>query len=123
MVRPSCPALLVLDDDAFRKKLIATLDQQNFSVTFSTDGTQAIDHLRSRKFAVVILGLNLGSRRGVTTLEFLRDNREAVGCGLIILGDPDPNIRTFAPWADETLLKPVDAAYVATRARAYCDCD
>jgi two-component system response regulator MtrA len=123
MVRPSCPALLVHDDDAFRKKLIATLDQQNFSVTFSTDGPQALDHLRSRKFSVVILGLNLGSRHGLTALEFLRDNRESVGCGVIILGDPDPNIRTYAPWADETLLKPVDAAYVATRARAYCDCD
>jgi DNA-binding response OmpR family regulator len=121
MVRPSCPALLIHDDDAFRKKLIATLDQQNFSVTFSADGPEAIEHLKARKFSVVILGLNLGTRRGVTTLEYLRDNRDAVGCGVIILGDPDPNIRAYAPWADETMLKPVDAAYVATRARTYCD--
>jgi DNA-binding response OmpR family regulator len=123
MVRPSCPALLVHDDDAFRKKLIATLDQQNFSVTFSPDGEQAIQNLRDRKFSVVILGLNLGNQRGLTTLDYVREHRETIGCGVIILGDPDPNIRTYAPWADETLLKPVDAAYVATRARTYCDCD
>ena len=123
MVRPSCPVLLVHDDDAFRKKLIATLDQHNFPVTFSTDGAEAVDHLKARTFSVVILGVNLGNRRGATALDFLRDHREAVKCGVILLGDPDPNIRTFAPWADETLLKPVDAAYVATRARAYCDCD
>lgn len=123
MVRPSCPVLLIHDDDAFRRKLIATLDQHNFSVTFAADGAEAIDHLRARTFSVVILGLNLGNRRGVTSLDFLRDHREAVKCGLILLGDPDPNVRTYAPWADETLLKPVDASYVATRARAYCDCD
>lgn len=123
MVRPSCPALLIHDDDAFRKKLIATLDQQNFSVTFAPDGAGAIDHLKARNFSVVILGVNLASRRGLEALDFLRTNREAVKCGVIILGDPDPDIRTYAPWADETLLKPVDPDYVATRARAYCACD
>lgn len=123
MVRPSCPALLIHDDDAFRKKLIATLDQHNFSVTFAADGTEAIDHLKARTFAVVILELNLGARRGVEALEFLRGHRESAKCGVIILGDPDPNIRMYAPWADETLLKPVDPQYVATRARTYCDCE
>ena len=123
MVRPSCPALLILDDDAFRKKLIATLDQQNFSVTFAADGAEAVDSLKSRRFSVVILGVNLATRRGLESLEFLRGNRDSVRCGVIILGDPDPDIRTFAPWADETLLKPVDPGYVATRALAYCDCE
>jgi DNA-binding response OmpR family regulator len=123
MVRKSCPALLIHDEDPFRKRLIATLDEQNFSVTFASDGDEALDHLKSRIFSVVILGVNLSTRRGLTSLEFLRNQREAVKCGLLILGDPDPNIRTFATWADETLLKPVDPQYVAARARAYCDCD
>jgi DNA-binding response OmpR family regulator len=123
MVRPSCPALLVHDDDDFRKRLIATLDQQGFSVTFAPDGDGAIDHLKARKFSVVILGVNLGARRGLRTLDFLRGTRDSVKCGVILLGDPDPQIRTYATWADETLLKPVDPQYVATRARAYCDCD
>lgn len=123
MVRPSCPALLIHDDDDFRKRLIAALDQQNFSVTFTTDGDGAVDHLKARTFSVVLLGLNLTTRRGVQALQFLRDERKAARCGVIILGDPDPDIRTYSTWADETLLKPVDASYVATRARAYCDCD
>lgn len=113
--------MLVHEDDAFRKKLIATLDQQNFSVTFSSDGAAPIDHLKSRTFSVVILGVNLSTRSGLQTLDYLREH-PLQKCGVIILGDPDPNIRTYAPWADETLLKPVDPGYVATRARAYCDC-
>jgi DNA-binding response OmpR family regulator len=122
MVQPSCPALLVHDDDAFRKQLIATLDQHNFTVTFAADGAAALDILKERVFRVVIVGVELKSRKGMAALDFLQANRASARCGVMILGEPDPNIRTFAPWADETLLKPVDAAYVANRARAYCDC-
>ena len=122
MVRPSCPALVVHDDDAFRKSLIATLDQHNFTVTFAIDGEGAVDLLRKRKFNVILLGVNLATRNGLRALDYLRDAKESIGCGVLILGDPDPQIRTYAPWADETLLKPVDPAYVATRARTYCDC-
>ncbi|HEX8253269.1 MAG TPA: response regulator [Thermoanaerobaculia bacterium] len=121
MVRPSCPALVIHDDDAFRKSLIATLDQSHFAVTFARDG-DAVDILANRTFNVVILGVNLGTRNGLRSLEVLRTHKDAAKCGVIILGDPNPEIRTFAPWADETLLKPVDATYVASRARSYCDC-
>ena len=122
MVRPSCPALVIHDDDAFRKALIAALDQHNFTETFSTDGDGAVDLLRNRKFNVILLGVNLATRRGLQALEHLQSTKEGLGCGVLILGDPDPRIRTYATWADETLLKPVDAAYVAARARTYCDC-
>ncbi|HEX6097088.1 MAG TPA: response regulator [Thermoanaerobaculia bacterium] len=122
MVRPSCPALVIHDDDAFRKMLIAALDQHNFTVTFSADGDGAVDLLRKRRFNVIVLGLNLSTRNGLRALDYLRESKESLGCGVLILGDSDPQIRTYAPWADETLLKPVDAAYVAARARTYCDC-
>lgn len=122
MVRPSCPALLIHDDDEFRRKLIATLDQEHFAVTFTPDGREAIDHLKARRFSVVLLGVNLATRNGLQALDFLSDQREEIKCGVILLGDPDPQIRTYAPWANETLLKPVDPVYVATRARSYCDC-
>lgn len=122
MVRPSCQALVIHDDDEFRRKLIATLDQQNFAVTFAPDGRAAIDQLKARTFSVVLLGVNLSTRNGLQALDYLRDHQETVKCGVILLGDPDPGIRTYAPWADETLLKPVDPGYVAVRARSYCEC-
>ena len=120
MVRPSCPALVVHEDDAFRKSLIATLDQQNFTVTFASDA-EAVDILKTRKFTVVLVGVNLARNTGLQSLDFLRSSKEKLGCGVLILGDPDPRIRAYAPWADETLLKPVDAAYVVSRARVYCE--
>jgi DNA-binding response OmpR family regulator len=120
MVRPSCPALVIHADDAFRKSLIATLDQHHFTVTFAPDGEDAADLLRERKFRVVIVGLSVANHVGMQSLELLREIRERDQFGVIILGDPDPGLRTFAPWADETLLKPVDATYVAQRANSYC---
>lgn len=122
MIEPSCPIFVIHDDDAFRRKLIATLDARHFSVTFAADGDEAITLLQTRQFRVVVLSLNLDSGRGVRSLDHIRDHRERSLCGVLILGDPDPRIRTFAPWADETLMKPVDAAYVAQRARTYCNC-
>lgn len=122
MVQPSCPVLVIHHDDAFRRKLIAELDKNHFSVTAVDDGDQAIDHLSKRKFSVVIVGLNLTTGLGKRSLEFLRKDREKSRCGVLILGDSDPAVRTYASWVDETFLKPVDAAYVVTRARAYCMC-
>lgn len=120
MVHPSCPALVIHEDDAYRKSLIATLDQHNFTVTFASDA-DAVEILKTRRFRVVLVGVNLVSKTGLQSLEFLHSSKEKLGCGVLILGEPDPRIRTYAQWADETLLKPVDAAYVVTRARAYCD--
>src|SRR5688500_11217223 len=94
MVRPSCPALLIHDDDDFRKRLIATLDQQNFSVTFTADGAEAIGYLKDRRFQVVLLGVNLATKRGVEALDFLRDERQAVKCGLILLDRKSTRLNT-----------------------------
>ena len=121
-VTPSCQALLIHDDDAFRRSLIATLDQRHFAVTFTTDGDGALQHLRARTFRVILLGVSLKGKNGMHAAAYLREHRESAKCGVIILGDPDPEIRTFAPWADETLLKPVDPDYVAQRALVYCTC-
>ncbi len=121
MLRPSCPVLVIHPNDGFRKALIAALDQHHFKVTFVSDEARAVEILRNETFRVVLLGLNIASRTGMQSLEVLQQTRKAAKCGVIILGDPDPQVRTTAPWADETLLKPVDPTYVAQRAHSYCE--
>ncbi len=123
MVQPSCPVLLILDDDPFRKSLIAALDLKHFAVTFATDGDEAVDLMRSRaaSFKVILVGIDLGKQEGMRAIHYLREHRNGT-CGVIVIGEPRPELRTFAPWADETLMKPVDPDYVATRARTYCNC-
>jgi DNA-binding response OmpR family regulator len=120
-IQPSCPAFVVLDDDPFRKALIASLDQHHFTVTFSADGDEAVRLLRERQYRVILLGVDVTNRRGLKVLEHVREHRDA-GCGVLILGEPHPDIRSYSKFANETLLKPVDPDYVATRARTYCGC-
>jgi DNA-binding response OmpR family regulator len=120
MVSPSCPALVIHEDDAFRRSLIATLDQQHFTVTITPDGAGALDALKSRPFEIIIVGVDVAKQRGLSALEFLRDHRTAVRGGVIICGEPNPDLRNYAKLADETLLKPVDPEYVAERARKHC---
>ena len=122
MIQPSCPVYVIHKDDEFRKRLIQALDQSHFSVTFASDADEALNTIKSRKFNVILLGVNLKNGDGTAALDYLRDHQTQVRCGVIIVGDPTPELRTFAPWADETLLKPVDASYVAKRARSYCGC-
>jgi DNA-binding response OmpR family regulator len=122
MVLPSCPVFVVHPDDAFRKSLISALDLQHFTVTYAAGGAEAVGTLAKRTFNVVILGVNLTTSAGTEVLEPLHQSKTAAKCGVIILGDPHPDLRTTATWADETLLKPVDPHYVATRARTYCRC-
>lgn len=123
MVQPSCPVLVILDDGPFRKSLIRALDLKHFAVTFAADGDGAVELLRSRaaSFKVILLGIDLEKQKGMRTVQYLREHRNGA-CGVIIIGEPTPELRTFAPWADETLMKPVDPDYVATRARTYCNC-
>lgn len=121
MVSPSCPALVIHPNDAFRKALIAALDQHHFKVSFDSDEARARERLDTSAFRVIIVGLNVAQGLGVQVLDLVRGARERHACGVILLGDADPQLRTIAPWADETLLKPVDANYVAQRARTYCD--
>lgn len=122
MIQPSCPVLLVHVDDAYRKSLIASLDREHFVVTSTDDGDRAVELLAKRQFNVVIVGLNLTTGLGKRSLGFLEADQERAKCGVLVLGDSDPAVKTYAPWVDETLLKPVDPAYVATRARTYCKC-
>jgi DNA-binding response OmpR family regulator len=94
MIAPSCPALVIHDDDAFRKSLIAALDQRHFTVTFSIDGDNALELLRARNFRIVLLGIDLKSKKGLSALEMLR-SRDRKATSVIIVGDPDPELRTY----------------------------
>ena len=121
MLRPSCPVLVIHPNDDFRKALIAALDQHHFKVSFVSDEEQVSERLSEGDFRVVLLGVNLAAHTGVQSLEALRQAKQAHKLAVIIIGDSDPQVRTTAPWADETLLKPVDPAYVAQRAHSYCE--
>ena len=73
MVSPSCPALVIHDDDAFRKSLIATLDQKHFTVTVREHGPRALEALKETKGLEDMMVIRKGARlsiQPVTKKEF-----------------------------------------------------
>jgi CheY-like chemotaxis protein len=119
-VTPSCPVLVVHPDDAFRRKLIAVLDQRHFTVTFSADGATALKALQEKPYRVILLAIDVNGGGSHETADYIRDHRADLSASIIVLGEPNPELRNLARFADETLLKPVDPVYVAERARVYC---
>jgi DNA-binding response OmpR family regulator len=119
-IAPSCPILIIHDDDPFRRQLVKALDQRHFTVTMEEDGAGAIAAIGERSYPVILLGLSQGSGRGTEALRHIRDNRAAIEAKLIIVADGHPELRQYARDADEFLIRPVDPTYVANRARAYC---
>jgi len=119
-VSPSCPILVVHDDDAFRRKLIAALDQRHFTVTFAADGAAALQAMQQCAFRVIVIGIDAASHNGMESAGYVREHRGVLRANVIVVGDPHPQLREVARFADETLLKPVDPEYVADRARVYC---
>src|SRR5205807_2075701 len=102
-IAPSCPALLIHDDDPYRQSLIVQLDQKHFTVTFMADGADAIKALEQRAFKVILVSVDLKRKRGLDVLNYLKQRRAALnGTGIIILGEPDPELRAYARVADET---------------------
>jgi DNA-binding NtrC family response regulator len=119
-IAPSCPVLIIHDDDPFRRLLVKALDQNHFTVTMTEDGAGAVAAIRNRSYPVILLGLTHGNGRGMETLRYIRDNRATIDAKLVILADVHPDLRQYARDAVEFLIKPVDALYVANRARTYC---
>jgi CheY-like chemotaxis protein len=99
---------------------VKALDQRHFTVTMSEDGPGAVTAIRERSYPVILLGLSQANGRGMEALKYIRQNREAIEGKLVILADVSPDLRQYAGDAVEFLIKPVDATYVANRARAYC---
>lgn len=120
-ILPSCHILVVHDDDAFRKQLIRTLDQTHFSVTYTADAVEALAWLEQRSFSVVVVSVDVRGPQNLNVLEALRERRsESAREAVIVLSPPSAEVRELARFADETLMIPVDAEHVATRARTYC---
>lgn len=122
-MKPSCPVLVVEDDESFRKPLIVALDEMHFTVTSAVTGADAIEMLSARTFQVIILDLNLPERSGYEVLEYIRANRDKIAARIIVVSGVGPQARQDADLAiaEEVLLKPVDFRYVAQRATKYCD--
>jgi CheY-like chemotaxis protein len=69
------PFVLLADDNEATCTLITALLQGDFVVDVASDGGEAIEKLKSRQYAVILLDLLMPFVDGFAVLDFLKENR------------------------------------------------
>src|SRR5580765_3277494 len=65
-------AVLLVDDNKATRTLVIALLRREFCVETATDGTEAIEKLRTNQYAAVLLDLRMPQQDGFAVLEFLK---------------------------------------------------
>ena len=66
------PFVLLADDNEGTRTLIRALLKSEFEVEIATDGQEAIERLKSRRYAAILLDLLMPVSDGYAVLEFLK---------------------------------------------------
>ena len=69
------PFVLLADDNEATCTLITALLQADFVVDVASDGSEAIEKLKSRQYAAILLDLLMPLVDGYAVLEFLKEHR------------------------------------------------
>lgn len=68
------PSVLLVDDNEATRTLLIALLHRDFQVDSATDGMEAIEKLRTKQYASILLDLRMPQQDGFGVLEFLQAN-------------------------------------------------
>ncbi len=107
--------LLVEDDSLLRGTLVAILEQEGFRVTEAGDVNQALQHVASDVFDVLVTDLHMpGAADGLTIISAMRHaNPKAVTLLLSAFPEMDVAAKTILSQADQVLVKPLGIKILA----------
>src|SRR5436190_952284 len=75
MSRVEKPRVLLADDNEATCTLITALLYRDFEVEVAIDGREAIEYLRTRKYAALLLDLRMPHTDGFAVLDFLKEHQ------------------------------------------------
>ncbi len=111
--------LLVEDDVSIATGLLSALKRANYSVDWVADGRDAISHLSSAQFELMVLDLGLPGKNGFEVLKHARD--AGLDLSILILSARDASadrVQGLDMGADDYLSKPFDLNELFARIRA-----
>ena len=114
--------ILIVDDDRELLRLIAfPLHRAGYETVGATDGSQALEKVRTEKPDLMILDIMLPGLDGIEVCKRLRGHPETVTLPIIMLSAltaVDDKIKGLEAGADEYLTKPISPKEVVARVRA-----
>src|SRR5688572_27169775 len=77
--------LIVEDDPAIRRLLAVTFGHEGLNVTTASDGMEAIEALKSRRFRVLVLDLMMPRVSGWEVIDWLKERPEGKPQSVIVV--------------------------------------
>jgi sigma-B regulation protein RsbU (phosphoserine phosphatase) len=121
MSKNSRPEILVVDDDAVSRKILAQLlASAGYQCRECEDGTKALELVRAKPPSLLLLDLDMPGLNGAEVLKSLRsDNDPAVAQIPAIMltghGSEESEVRCLQAGADDFVTKPINAAVLRAR--------
>ena len=117
---PNPRVLLVDDDPLLRELLAATLEQDGFEVIKASDVNEALRHIASNSFDVLVSDLHMpGAADGLTVISAMRHaNPQTVTILFSAFPQMDIAVKTILAQTDQILVKPSGIGTLAKAIRA-----
>jgi EAL domain-containing protein (putative c-di-GMP-specific phosphodiesterase class I)/DNA-binding NarL/FixJ family response regulator len=116
------PLVLVADDDpAIRSLLKRALEREGFEVVLAADGREALEGIRLREIAVLLLDVNMPGMGGLEVLRQVRSEDRTRTLPIILVTGTAAEadlVRGLENGADDYLAKPFALKELAARVRA-----
>ena len=111
--------ILVVDDERqLRRALTSTLSALGFLVAAAPTGEDAIEMLRTERFDLMLLDINMPGRDGIATCRTVRAKSDMGIVMLTVRGKAEDKIRALDSGADGYVTKPFDVNELLVRIRA-----
>jgi len=85
MSRVEKPYVLLADDNDATCTLITALLHRDYNVEVSLDGQEAIERLRTRRYAALLLDLRMPQVDGFAVLDFLKEHQPAMLASVLVV--------------------------------------
>jgi len=111
--------ILLVDDEAqLRRAVRTTLSALGFVMTDADSGEAALELLRTERFDLVLLDINMPGISGVETCRAIRARSEVAILMLTVRGRAEDRIQALDAGADGYVTKPFDVNELVARIRA-----
>jgi two-component system KDP operon response regulator KdpE len=111
--------ILVVDDESqIRRVLRTTLTAEGYTIAEASDGTEALEKLRTLKPDLILLDMNMPGLDGLQTCREIRSDSEVPIIMLTVRSAEKDKVRALDAGADDYVVKPFGIQELLARVRA-----